>query len=192
MRFLRACAARPAQLLNYSDLARDVDVSVKTAQHWLSILVASFQVALLPPYHTNVTKRLVKTPKLYFLDTGLAAYLTEWASPETLAAGAMAGAMFETFVFLEILKGWWNRMRAPALYYYRDKDGKEVDLLFVQDRTLHPVEVKLGATPRKDWIRHFSALGTLRIPIGEGGVVCLCKELLPLDGANSAIPAGLL
>jgi predicted AAA+ superfamily ATPase len=192
VRFLRACAARTAQLLNYSDLARDVDVSVKTAQHWLSILVASFQVALLQPYHTNVTKRLVKTPKLYFLDTGLAAYLTEWASPETLAAGAMAGAMFETFVFLEILKGWWNRMRAPALYYYRDKDGKEIDLLFVQDRTLHPVEVKLGATPRKDWIRHFSALGTLRIPIGEGGVVCLCKELLPLDGANSAIPAGLL
>ena len=192
VRFLRACAARTAQLLNYSDLARDVDVSVKTAQQWLSILVASFQVALLQPYHTNVTKRLVKTPKLYFLDTGLAAYLTEWATPETLAAGAMAGAMFETFVFVEILKGWWNRMRAPALYYYRDKDGKEIDLLFVQNRTLHPVEVKLGATPRKDWIRHFSALGTLRIPIGEGGVVCLCKELLPLDETNSAIPAGLL
>lgn len=192
VRFLRACAARTAQLLNYSDLARDVDVSVKTAQHWLSILVASFQVALLPPYHTNVTKRLVKTPKLYFMDTGLAAYLTEWASPETLAVGAMAGAMFETFVFAEILKSWWNRMRPPALYYYRDKDGKEIDLLFVYDHMLHPVEVKLGTTARKDWIRHFSVLRSLGLPVGEGGVVCLCKELLPLDEANSAIPAGLL
>ena len=192
VRFLRACAARTGQLLNYSDLARDVDVSVKTAQHWLSILVTSFQVALLQPYHTNVTARLVKTPKLYFLDTGLAAYLTEWASPETLAAGAMGGAIFETFVFAEILKGWWNRMRVPPLYYYRDKDGKEIDLLFVHDRTLHPVEVKLGATPRRDWVRHFSVLKTLKLPIGEGGVVCLCKELLPLDEANSAIPAGFL
>ncbi len=192
VRFLRACAARTGQLVNYTDLARDVDVSVKTAQHWLSILVTSFQVALLQPYHTNVTKRLVKTPKLYFLDTGLAAYLTEWASPETLAAGAMAGAMFETFIFAEILKSWWNRMRAPALYYYRDKDGKEIDFLFVQNHMLHPVEVKLGATPRADWARHFSVLSTLRMPVGEGGVICLCKDLVPLDPANAAIPAGFL
>jgi len=133
-----------------------------------------------------------KTPKLYFMDTGLAAYLTEWASPETLAVGAMAGAMFETFVFVEILKSWWNRMRPPALYYYRDKDGKEIDLLFVYDHTLHPVEVKLGATARKDWVRHFSVLRSLGLRVGEGGVVSLCKELLPLDQANSAIPAGLL
>jgi len=96
LRFVKAAAARTGQMLNLSELARDVDVTVKTAKSWLSILIASFQVVLVQPYHTNVTKRLIKTPKLYFLDTGLCAYLTEWSSPETLAAGAMSGALFET------------------------------------------------------------------------------------------------
>lgn len=192
LRFLRACAARTGQILNCAALARDVDVSVKTAQHWLSILTASFQVALLPSYHTNVTKRLVKAPKLYFLDTGLAAYLTEWSSPETLAAGAMSGAMFETHVFTEVLKSWWHRMRTPQLYYYRDRDGREIDLLFVQDRKLHPLETKLGATPKTEWIRHFPVLSALKTPVGGGGVVCLCRERLPLSSAAEAIPAGLL
>ncbi len=192
LRFLRACAARTGQLLNCSELARDVDVSVKTAQHWLSILTASFQVYLLQPYHTNVTKRLVKTPKLYFLDTGLAAYLTEWSSPDTLAAGAMSGAMLETHVLVEILKSWWHRMQAPQLYYYRDRDGREIDFLFVQDQTFHPVEVKLGATAKKDWVRHFSVLENFKQPVGEGGVLCLCKEAVPLTKQAMAIPVGVI
>jgi len=188
LRFLRACAARTGQLLNLSDLARDVDVSVMTAKTWLSILVASLQVFLLQPYHSNVTKRLVKRPKLYFLDTGLAAYLTEWSTPQTLAAGAMAGPMLETYVFAEILKSWWHRMERPLLYYYRDRDGREIDLLLVQDRVIHPVEVKRSASPRAEWVRPFAALGRLPGQIGPGAVMCLVPEIVPLDAGNSAVP----
>ncbi len=192
LRFVRACAARTGQMLNLSELARDVDISVKTAKAWLSILIASFQVALLPPYHTNVTKRLVKRPKLYFLDTGLCAYLTEWSTPRTLASGAMSGALFETHVYTEILKSWWHRTRTPNLYYYRDKDGKEIDFLFEQDQTLFPLEAKRGATPKRDWVRAFRALERLKKPIGEGGVVCLTKELIPLSPTANAIPVGVI
>jgi predicted AAA+ superfamily ATPase len=192
LRFLKACAARTAQMLNASDLARDVDVSVKTAQHWLSILQASGQIALLPPFSANLTKRLVKAPKMYFLDTGLAAYLTDWSSSETLAAGAMSGAIFETHVFGEILKSWQHRGLVPPVYYYRDRDGREVDFLLVRNNTIHPVEVKLGATPRSEWARHFAALGGLGMEVGEGAVVCLCRDVLPLNRRATAIPVGLL
>jgi len=192
VRFVKASAARTGQMLNLSELARDVDVSVMTAKAWLSILIASFQAVLVQPYHTNVTKRLVKTPKLYFLDTGLCAYLTEWTSPETLAAGAMSGAIFETYVFAEVLKSWWHRMRTPNLYYYRDKDGNEIDLLFEQDQTLFPLEIKRGATPNRDWVRAFSALDRLKKTVGEGGVICLCKEHMPLTAKTTAFPVGLL
>lgn len=192
VRFVKACAARTAQLLNLSDLARDVDISVKTAKAWLSILTASYQVALVQPYHSNVTKRLVKTPKMYFLDTGLCAYLTEWSTPETLASGAMRGAIFETYVFAEILKSWWHRTRTPNLHYYRDKDGKEIDLLIEQDQEFHPIEIKLGAMPRRDWAAQFPVLDRLDRPRGDAGVVCLCKEVLPLARSVTAIPVGLV
>lgn len=192
LRFLKACAARTAQMLNLADLARDADVSVNTAKTWLSVLQASLQVHLLRPYHTNVTKRLVKRPKLYFLDTGLCAYLTEWSSPDTLEAGAMSGAILETYVFIELMKSWWHRGKTPQVYYYRDKDGKEIDLVFLQDRRFHPVEIKKSATPQRDWVRPFSALDRLGLDRGEGGVVCLCREMLPLADKVTAIPVGLL
>lgn len=192
VRFVRACAARTGQMLNLSELARDVDVSVKTAKAWLSILIASFQVALVQPYHANVTKRLVKTPKLYFLDTGLCSYLTEWSSPQTLAAGAMSGPMFETYVFTELLKSWWHRMRTPNLYYYRDKDGVEVDFVIEQDQRLFPLEVKLSATPKRDWGRAFSALERLGKEVGDAFVICLCRESMPLNRNVTAIPVGLI
>jgi len=192
VRFLRACAARTGQMLNFSDLARDADVSVNTAKNWMSVLQASFQVYLLPPYHSNVTKRLVKRPKLYFLDTGLCAYLTEWSSPESLEAGAMSGAVFETFVFAEILKSWWHRGQFPHVYYFRNKDGKEIDLLFACDQKLYPVEVKKSVTPNREWARGFAALEALGQEVAEGGVVCLCDQTLPLGDRISAVPAGLL
>ena len=106
LRFLRAAAARTGQLLNMAELARDADVAPNTAKNWLSILEASGLIYLLQPWHTNLTKRLVKTPKLYFLDTGLCAYLTQWTSPQTLEAGAMSGAIFETWVMIELLKSY--------------------------------------------------------------------------------------
>ena len=191
-RFLKACAARTGQMLNLSDLARDVDVSVMTAKNWLSILIASFQVFLLPPYHSNITKRLYKTPKLYFLDTGLCSYLTEWSSPETLAAGAMAGAIFETHVVAEILKSWWHRMKLPNLYYYRDKDGREIDVLIIQDNFIYPIEIKKAATVQRDWIKPFAALSRLSKHIGNGGIVCLYPELMPLDAQHKIIPVGYI
>jgi len=192
LRFLKACAARTAQLLNLSELARDTDISVPTAKHWLSILQASFQVYLVPPYHGNATKRLIKAPKLYFLDTGLCAYLTEWSSPETLSAGAMNGAIFETHAFTEILKSWWHRLRRPNLFYYRDKDGKEIDFLFEQDRRLYPVEVKMAATTKTEWVRSFSVLDRLKMEVGEGAVLCLTELALPLTRRVQAVPVGVL
>lgn len=192
VRFLRACAARTAQLLNVAELARDCDVSPATAKHWLSILAATGQIHLLQPYHSNVTKRLVKAPKLYVLDTGLCAYLTRWSTPEALSAGAMSGAILETYALGEILKSWWFRGRQPQLYFYRDRDGREIDFLFVQDRTFHPAEVKRGATPRRDWTRAFGALERFPEATGEGAVLCLCREVRPLDRRTLAVPIGVL
>jgi len=191
-RFVRACAARTAQLLNLSDLARDVDISVPTAKSWLSVLVASCQVFLLQPYHTSVTKRLVKTPKLYFLDTGLCAYLTSWASPTTLAAGAMRGAIFETHVVAEILKSWWHQARQPQLYFYRDRDGREIDLLFEADGKLWPVEIKHAATVRREWATPFTGLERLKKPVGTGAVVCLTADDVPVAQGLTALPVGTL
>lgn len=190
LRFLRACAARTAQLLNLSDLARDADVSVNTAKSWLSILEGSFQVVRLASYHANLTRRLVKAPKLYFLDTGLCAYLTDWTSPETLEAGAMADAILETHVFGEILKSWWNRGQEPRIYYYRDRDGREIDFVLVRDRGLHPIEVKKTAQPDVAVARTFQVLDRLPMARGHGAVICLTPELLPLDEQSTAVPVG--
>lgn len=192
LRFLRAAAARTGQLLNMTDLARDADVAPNTAKNWLSILQASGLVYLLEPWHTNVTKRLVKAPKLYFLDTGLAAYLTEWSSPEALEAGAMSGAILESWILAEILKSWWHNGRRAPLHYYRDKDQLEIDLLIVRDATVHPLEFKKTASPGKESIRSFKALERLGVAVGGGGVVCLAQESLPLTESFFTIPVGAL
>jgi hypothetical protein len=189
VRFLRSAAARTAQLLNMTDMARDVGVSPNTVKHWLSILSASGLIWLMEPYHTNLSKRLVKAPKLYFLDTGLAAYLTEWSSPATLEAGAMAGALFETWVVAEMLKSYWHNGRQPPFYYYRDKDQKEIDVLIVRDGRVHPVEIKKTAQPGRETWRHFSVLANLHLEVGRGAVVCLCNERLPLSAQVEALPA---
>jgi predicted AAA+ superfamily ATPase len=191
LRFLRACAARTGQLLNLSDLARDADVAVNTAKNWLSILQASFQVHLLQPYHSNVTKRLVKAPKLYFLDTGLAAYLTEWSSAKTLEAGAMSGAIFETHVLGELLKSWWHRARSPSLYYYRDKDQKEIDFVIVENNTMYPIEVKKTASPSRDDVKVFARLEQFGLEVGPGAVICL-GPWLPLGPSAHAVPVGMI
>jgi predicted AAA+ superfamily ATPase len=192
LKFLRAAAARTGQLLNMSDMARDADVSVTTAKRWLSILEVSGLIHLLEPYHSNTTKRLVKAPKLYFLDTGLCTYLTEWSSPETLEAGAMSGAILETFIFTEILKSYWHNGKRAPLYYYRDKDKKEIDLLVLQDETLYPLEIKKTASPDKHSVRNFHLPEQLKEAIGDGGVICLSQTLLPIAKGTHAIPMGLL
>ncbi len=189
LKFLRAAAARTGQLLNLTELTRDCGISVPTAKHWLSILQASGIVYLLEPYFTNVTKRLIKTPKLYFLDTGLCCYLTEWSSPETLEAGAMSGAILETFMLIEIIKSFWHNGRQAPLYYYRDKDKKEIDVLIFQDQTIYPLEIKKTANIQKTLVKHFSLLKNLNLTIGPGGLICLADSLLPIIPGVNAIPA---
>ncbi|HSW39502.1 MAG TPA: ATP-binding protein [Acidobacteriota bacterium] len=188
LKFIRACAARTAQLLNMADIARDTDVSIPTVKKWLSILQASFQIRLLQPFYTNMTKRAVKTPKLYFLDTGLCSYLTEWETPDTLEAGAMSGQIFETYVYSEILKSYLHRGIEPTMWYYRDKDRKEIDFLLEQNQTLYPVETKKSAMPRKEWIGSFSILERLKMRIGHGAVVCMIEKSLPIDKNIDALP----
>jgi predicted AAA+ superfamily ATPase len=187
LRFLRGCAARTGQMLNLQDLCRDVGINQATGK--LSILESSGTIFLLQPFHSNISKRLVKSPKLYFLDTGLAAWLTQWSTPQTLEAGAMAGAFFETWVVSEVVKSWWHNGREAPIFYYRDRDGREIDLLIYQDGQLYPVEIKRLATVGKEAVRHFHVLEGLGFPIGSGGLVSLCEMRLPLTPVVEAIPA---
>ena len=169
-KFLIAVAARTGQLLNYSDIARDVDIDHKTAKSWLSVLETSGLIYLLQPYYRNVTKRLVKTPKLYFLDTGLCSYLTQWPSPESLEAGAMSGAILETYILAEILKSYWHNGATDRFYYYRDLDQKEVDLLIETGDAIYPVEFKKTATPSQRASKQFHLLEKLGNRVGPGAV----------------------
>jgi predicted AAA+ superfamily ATPase len=182
--FLTALAARTGELLNYHNIAGDAGIDNRTAKQWLAMLERSGIIHLLHPYHTNITKRIVKAPKVYFLDTGLAAYLARWNTAESLAAGAQSGAMLETWVFGEILKSYWHNGDIPNIYFYRDTNGQEVDFLIEQDMTLYPVEVKKTALPRKEDVKHFKALEQLGKPVGPGAVLCLCSRSLPLAGLN--------
>lgn len=188
LRFLTAVAARTGQMLQYSDLARDIGISQPTAKKWLSLLVTSGIVTLIEPWYSNMLTRMIKAPKLYFLDTGLAAYLTRWTSPEALEAGASSRAFFETFVVSEIMKSWYNAGKTPPVFYYRDKDRNEIDLIIEADGQLHLVEIKKNSNPGKDAISAFRVLANAGKRVGAGGVVCCASEYLPLDAQNSIIP----
>jgi predicted AAA+ superfamily ATPase len=187
-------ASCTGSLLNLSSLARDVGISQPTAERWLSILVTSNLVYLLRPYHNNIIKRAVKTPKLYFLDTGLAAYLTRWNTVEVLKNGAMAGAFFETFVIGEIIKSYANKgILDLPIYFYRDRDGVEIDLLIEDAGVMYPIEIKKHADPIKSDVAHFKILDKIsNIKRGQGGVVCLCDRLATLQGNDMAIPVTAL
>lgn len=146
------------------------------------------------PYSNNITKRAVKTPKLYFLDMGLAAYLTKWNSPDVLKNGAMAGAFFESFVISEIIKSYCNKgIVDPPLYFYRDKDMNKIDLLIEQNGTIYPLETKKHADPQKSDISAFSILENISgAKQGTGGVICLYDDLVPFKGGDRVIPVRYL
>ena len=192
LKFIRAVAARTGQLLNLSDLSRDVGITVPTAKDWLGILKASNLVYLLQPYSRNVTSRIVKTPKLYFTDTGLCCYLLGWDSPKTLMNGAMAGAMLETFVVGELLKRYWNCGKEPRLYFYRDRVGVEIDILIERNGVLEPVEVKRNTNPGLSDIKSFKKVAGLGFPMSRGAVVCPTELPLPLTSDVSVIPAAAI
>ncbi len=190
--FLRAVAARTGQLLNYADLARDADINHRTVKDWLNILETSGIIYLLRPYHNNVVNRLIKTPKLYFLDTGLCSYLTRWQSVESLEAGAMSGHILETYVFIEILKSYWHNGKEAYFHFYRDKDDREVDLIIEQNNTLYPIEMKKTANPAANAPSNFKFLAGLKQNIGHGMVVCFTEKDIPLSRDVDAVPVGYL
>lgn len=202
--FMTVAAAHTSKPVIYEELANAANISAPTAKKWLSILVSSHIVALVKPYHNNVLKRVVKMPLLHFLDTGLAAYLLKWGNPEALEKGAMAGAFFETYVFSEIYKSYLNAGKEPPIFYYRDKDQKEIDLLLYQDGVLSPIEIKKSASPNKTATRNFhvldpvqepqkfGGLGELKVTIGTGNVICMANDLLPLDEQNWRVPVWLI
>lgn len=145
-RFLRLCAGRTGQILNVSSLASDAGINHNTARSWLSLLEAGFIITLLQPHHENFNKRLIKSPKLYFWDVGLACYLLGIEHPQQVTYHPLVGALFETWVVTELMKQRLNRVREPRLYYWRDNAGHEVDLLFDKPDGIVPIEIKLGAT----------------------------------------------
>ena len=158
VKFMRALAARTGEMLNYSELANDVGVSQPTIKSWLSILQASGLVYILRPYYNNVGNRFIKTPKVYFMDTGLACYLTGWKTPEGVESGAMSGNMFETYVVSEIIKSYWHNGKQPDIYYYRDKEKREIDVLLHENGTLYPVELQNNSNPDKGDIPAFTVI----------------------------------
>lgn len=194
LQFLSCAAARTGQELNLTDIGKDVGIDRKTAESWLSLLVTSGLVYLLHPYSGNTIKRIVKRPKLYFMDTGLACYLSMWNNARALENSAMAGSMFETYVITEILKQYANKgldLRS-RFTYYRDNNGKEIDLLILENNKVYPVEIKKNADPGKGALRNFSVLDSLSEEKGAGSVICLASLAYPLDKMNTVVPIGML
>lgn len=207
LRFISIVAARTATNVSYETLASETGISAPTAKQWLSVLVSSGLVALIEPYYNNALKRVIKAPRMYFLDTGLCAYITRWNSAEALEAGAMSGDFFETWVVSEIYKSYINSGKRPPIYFYRDSNKKEIDLIIEKNNTVYPIEIKKSSAP-KDAIKNFTVLspierepkeeeifnGTahLKINIGAGAVVCMAQDVIPIDKKNWYVPAWLI
>ena len=187
-KFIRAAAVRTGNLLNYADLARDADIDVRTAKTWLGTLERSRLVKLLYPYYVNVTKRLIKTPKIYFMDTGLCAFLAGLDTPKSLEASYLNGAILETWAFCEILKSYWHNGEDPSIYFYRDADQREIDFVIERNMTLYPIEVKKTSVPTPEAAKHFALLKKLKKPVGPGVILCLRPTALPLNEKVTALP----
>ena len=192
LRFITAVAARCGQMLNVADIARDADISQAQAKNWLGILETLGIIFYLYPYSNNLLKRLVKTPKLYFYDTGFVCYLTKWSSPETLESGAMNGAVLENYVVAEIVKSYLNNGKEPYLYYYRDKDAKEIDIVLEHDGVLNPIEIKKTSNPGTELIKVFNLLDKSSTPRSKGAVICMKPNLNAIDKDNYIVPVWLI
>ena len=191
-KLLRACAAFSGELLNYNDLANASDVSGATAKEWVRILQTMGIIFLLEPYFNNELKRMIKTPKLYFCDTGLCAYLSSWTSRDALMNGAASGRFLENHVVSEMLRNSCYGEKKMNLNFYRDTNQKEIDLVMEMDGQLHPFEIKRAASPDRKAIRAFSLLKNSGKEIGSGGIICMAAKPFPIDSENSLIPVNLL
>ena len=190
LNFMSAVAARTGQELNYDNLARDAEIDNKTAKNWLSFLRTSGLIFLLQPYSNNPTTRAIKSPKMYFTDTGLACYLAGYSDARTLEKSAINGNIFETYVVMEIVKSFVNDNKDPRLYlnFYRDSNQVEIDLTITMNNIVYPIEIKKTKSPNKSMIKNFSILNKGEKEIGEGGIICMIDRILPLDNKNIAIP----
>lgn len=188
LRFITAVAARCSQMLNVSDVAQDADINQKQAKDWLQILETLGIIFYLHPYSNNLLRRLVKTPKLYFYDTGLVCYLTRWSSAEVLESGAMNGAILENYVVSEIAKTYMNSGREPYMYYYRDKDAKEIDIVLEHDGILNPIEIKKTSNPGTELTKVFALLDRASVPRGKGAVICMKPKVGVIDRDNFVVP----
>ncbi len=191
-KFLRACASFSGQLVNYNNLGNAAEVSGVTAKEWLKVLQTMGIVFLLEPYYNNELKRMVKTPKLYFCDTGLCAFLSSWTSRDTLMNGAASGHYLENYVVAEMLRNVSYGEKKMNLNFYRDTNQKEIDLVLEMDAQLHAFEIKRAASPERKLIRAFSLLAKSGKEMGPSGIICMAEKPFPLDAVNSLIPVNLL
>lgn len=190
--FIRAAACRCGDLLNAADIARDVGVTTQTAQRWLRILERSDVIYFLHPYVNNLLKRTVKAPKMYFFDTGLVAYLTRYSTPEILANGAINGNILENYVVNEIRKSYQNLGKDCQLWYYRDFDQAEIDIIIEADGRLHPLEVKRSSSPVLSMVKHFEKLKKGNVPVGQGAVICNAPKLGAFNADTLIVPVWML
>ena len=190
--FIISVAARTTQLLNYASIARDADISEATAKSWLKILETLGIIFLLYPYSNNVLKRTIKTPKVYFYDTGLVSYFTKWSSTEVLMNGAMSGSILENYVIAEIMKNFINTNTEPFVNFYRDKDMKEIDLIIEQDGLVSPIEIKRTMVPDRKILKVFDIFENNNIKRGTSAVLCLADKLSAFDRDNLIVPINLL
>lgn len=191
-KFLNACAALVSQQVNYATLAQASDISEPTAKAWLNVLEGLGIIYLLKPYENNALKRLVKMPKLYFCDTALCAYLSMWLSPETLMHGAASGCYYENYVVMELVKNYAYSKIKANLSYYRDSNAKEIDVFIEENDTIHPIEIKKSANPDIRETKKYLLLDKASLKRGNGGIVCMCEEVVPIDQDNCFIPSNII
>lgn len=191
-RFIRACAALAGSLVNYRTLGEAADVSQVTAKKWLEILQDMDVVYLLEPYANNELQRLVKTPKLYFCDTGLCAFLTRWLTPESLQEGVFSGHIYENYVIIELVKNYAYARNSALLSFYRDDNAKEIDVFIEENGSIHPLEIKKSANPEKKEVRKFSVIEKTSLTRGNGGIICMYPKPFPIDANNNLIPGNLI
>lgn len=192
-RFMMITALRTAQQLDYTEIGNAVGIDSRTAKNWISVLESSGIIMLLQPYATNLSKRIIKSPKIYFLDTGLCTYLCGWSDPRILEASPMAGALFETYVVSEIVKSIRNSGKRTeyTLYYYRDRDQKEVDIVYIRNQTIYPIEVKKGiGRDRAD--KNFRILEQYGMPVSTGLIIDTGDSIFPLNRGAYYCPVGMI